>query len=54
MTEPTRWDIVVRLTHWTIAFLFLANFFVVEEGSDIHEWAGYALLVALGIRLLWG
>ncbi|MDF2185266.1 cytochrome b/b6 domain-containing protein [Grimontia hollisae] len=54
MTEPTRWDIVVRLTHWTIAILFLANFFVLEEGSVIHEWAGYALLVTLGIRLLWG
>ncbi|MEJ2765151.1 cytochrome b/b6 domain-containing protein [Photobacterium sp. MCCC 1A19761] len=48
------WDKVVRLTHWTVAVLFLSNFFLLEEGSELHEWAGYLILVAIGVRLVWG
>ncbi len=54
MTKPYVWDMVVRLTHWTVAALFLANFFVTEEGSDVHEWVGYVVLAAVAVRLLWG
>lgn len=54
MTKPFVWDVVVRITHWTVAVLFLANFFVTEEGSDVHEWVGYIVLATVAIRLLWG
>lgn len=54
MTKPYVWDAIVRLTHWTVAAMFLANYFVTEEGSDTHEWVGYIVLGALVIRLLWG
>ena len=47
------WDPLVRITHWLIAALFLANFWVLEEG-DWHEWAGYAVLALLLVRWLWG
>jgi len=54
MTKPFVWDTVVRLTHWTVAVLFLSNYFVTEEGSDSHEWVGYVVLATIAIRLLWG
>jgi len=54
MTKPYVWDIVVRLTHWTVAAMFLANYLVTEEGSETHEWVGYIVLAAIAVRLLWG
>ncbi len=54
MTKPYVWDVIVRLTHWTVAILFLSNYLLTEEGSDIHEWVGYLVLGTLAVRLLWG
>ncbi|WP_283161926.1 flagellin hook IN motif-containing protein, partial [Vibrio cholerae] len=34
--------------------LFLANFFAIEEGSDLHEWVGYVVMGAIILRLGWG
>lgn len=48
------WDILVRITHWSIACLFLVNYWLFEAGEDLHEWAGYALLAVLTVRLVWG
>jgi cytochrome b len=48
------WDIVVRITHWTVAALFLSNYFLTEEGSDLHQWVGYIVIAVICIRLLWG
>ncbi|HDY7420985.1 TPA: cytochrome b/b6 domain-containing protein [Vibrio vulnificus] len=54
MTNTFKWDWVVRATHWTVAVLFFANFFVLEEGSEWHHWAGYLILLSLSLRLAWG
>ncbi|HDY7838387.1 TPA: cytochrome b/b6 domain-containing protein [Vibrio vulnificus] len=54
MTNTFKWDWVVRATHWTVAVLFFANFFVLEEGSEWHRWAGYLILLSLSLRLAWG
>ncbi|MBE3668614.1 cytochrome b [Vibrio navarrensis] len=54
MTNTFKWDWVVRATHWMVALLFFANFFALEEGSDLHKWAGYLILLSVAIRLLWG
>ncbi|EJU9787043.1 TPA: cytochrome b [Vibrio vulnificus] len=54
MTNTFKWDWVVRVTHWTVAVLFFANFFVLEEGSEWHHWAGYLILLSLSLRLAWG
>ena len=54
MTKRSRWDPVVKLTHWSIAAAVLANAVFTEEGSNAHVWVGYALTAILGLRLLWG
>lgn len=54
MTRDFMWDKLVRITHWSVAALFLANYVVTEEGSDVHEWVGYGVIGCVAIRLLWG
>lgn len=54
MTKDIIWDPIVRLFHWSVALLFLLNYFILEEGSDWHEWAGYYILGALVVRIVWG
>jgi cytochrome b len=49
-----RWDPVVRLTHWVIAFGVLANGFLTEEGGRAHVWIGYVVFSLLALRLVWG
>lgn len=48
------WDPLIRFFHWTVAAVFLLNFLFFEEGETFHRWAGYYILAALAIRLLWG
>ncbi|WEN14504.1 cytochrome b/b6 domain-containing protein [Rhodanobacter sp. AS-Z3] len=47
------WDPLVRLFHWSLAGLFLANFFT-EEGELVHRGFGYAILGLIAVRLVWG
>ena len=48
------WDPLIRLFHWTVAAVFLLNFLVFEEGGSNHRWAGYYILAALAVRVIWG
>jgi cytochrome b len=51
------WDLPTRLSHWAIALLVLAQFGSGLFGilpMDSHLWCGYALLVALLFRIMWG
>ena len=50
----TLWDPVVRLLHWILVLAFLLNYFVVEEGDDVHQWLGYLAAVAIVTRVVWG
>lgn len=50
----SRWDPVVRITHWTIAAAVLLNGLVTEGGDTVHVWIGYAMVAMLVLRLLWG
>ncbi|WP_325205834.1 cytochrome b/b6 domain-containing protein [Vibrio sp. 03_296] len=34
--------------------VFCLNFFVLEEGSEWHHWAGYLILLSLSLRFAWG
>lgn len=58
MTSAAReipvWDMFIRLFHWSVATLFLLDFWVLEEGDPPHEWAGYAIGCLLLMRLAWG
>lgn len=47
------WDPLVRVLHWSLAIVFLANFFA-EGGDPPHEWLGYAALAVIGLRFVWG
>lgn len=48
------WDPIIRLFHWTVAATFLLNFLIFEEGETLHRWAGYYILAALAVRIIWG
>ena len=49
-----KWDPVVRLIHWAVAGLFLANYFYTDPGYDAHINIGWIILSLVGARLLWG
>ena len=52
-TEVTVWDPFVRFLHWSVALTILVNAFT-EDAILIHEWTGYAAVVLVVLRLLWG
>ena len=50
----TLWDPVVRVTHWAVAGIVLANAFLTRGGSVPHVALGWALMGLLALRLVWG
>ena len=50
----TIWDRVVGLFHWSVAALFLLNFWLFEAGEALHENVGYAVAALLAVRIIWG
>lgn len=48
------WDPLIRLFHWSLVFIFVANYFVNEKGEDWHQWLGYTAVAWLLIRFIWG
>ena len=48
------WDPLLRLTHWGIAVVVLANYAFTKPGGSIHIAMGWAGLGLLALRLLWG
>ena len=48
------WDPLVRIFHWGTAFLFIANFAILEDDGAAHRYAGYLLFGLVLVRLLWG
>ncbi len=54
-TEHIRvWDILVRVTHWTVTTGVIANLLFTDHGSEIHQYVGYTVVGSVVIRLLWG
>ncbi|MGO1297712.1 MAG: cytochrome b/b6 domain-containing protein [Vibrio sp.] len=54
MTNTTQWDRMVKMTHWSVAILFLINYFMTKAGSSLHQWVGYTVVGLVAVRLLWG
>jgi cytochrome b len=56
INSPTtlRWNWLVRVVHWSVAGLFFANYFFTDHGYPTHQKVGWAVLILVGIRLLWG
>ena len=50
----TLWDPLVRVFHWSIAIIFVANMYFNEAGDDWHQWLGYAMVALLLVRFIWG
>lgn len=48
------WDPLIRLFHWSIAAIVVANYFFNEEGDDWHQWLGYVAIAWLTVRFFWG
>lgn len=50
------WDLPTRLFHWTLVVLMIVQWLTAENSStmDYHAWGGYAVLVLVLFRLMWG
>ncbi len=49
------WDLPTRAFHWAVAVLVAGAWLSAELGYlELHRWNGYAVLVLLGFRILWG
>jgi cytochrome b len=48
------WDRFVRLFHWSLVGCVLLNFFVVDDGETLHQWAGYTASALVAARIVWG
>jgi cytochrome b len=48
------WDPAVRVAHWLLVALFAVAYFTGEGESELHVYAGYAVIAIVAFRLLWG
>ena len=48
------WDLFVRCFHWALVACVLANWFIVDDGEDLHQWLGYLASALVGARVVWG
>ena len=48
------WDRVIRGCHLILVAAFFSNYFLNEEGDDVHAWLGYAAAFAVLVRFVWG
>ena len=53
--KANKWDLFVRLSHWTMVALIATCWFTAENGHmQWHYYSGYALLAIVLLRVLWG
>jgi len=51
------WDLPVRILHWSLVILFIAAYVTNWLGAEYftyHLWTGYAVIVLVSFRILWG
>lgn len=48
------WDPLVRIGHWALAISIALAWFTRTGGGVWHEWTGYASLVLITLRIVWG
>ncbi|TGD74715.1 hydrogenase [Mangrovimicrobium sediminis] len=49
------WDIPTRIFHWSVVVCVALAWWSGEEGNfEVHEWAGYTLVVLVLTRIVWG
>lgn len=48
------WPWWIRLLHWGLVLVFVVNYFVLEPGSDLHNWLGYIITILVVLRIIVG
>jgi cytochrome b len=48
------WDLLLRLLHWATASCVLVAWVTPNDYDTLHRSAGYAVLMLMALRLLWG
>ncbi len=48
------WDPLVRVFHWSLVLFFLTAYLTGDDFENIHIYAGYAVSMLVGFRLIWG
>jgi cytochrome b len=48
------WDLPLRLLHWATALCVLVAWFTPNTYDTLHRSAGYAVLILVPVRLVWG
>jgi cytochrome b len=48
------WDPLIRIFHWSLVLSVVIAFISEDDWMNVHIWAGYAISLLIGIRLLWG
>lgn len=45
---------LIRFIHWGIAFIVFFNLFILNDGEDVHRYLGYAAVLLVVTRLVYG
>ena len=48
------WDPLVRIFHWSLVLAFSGAYLLGDDGGQLHQALGYAVLGLVGFRLVWG
>lgn len=48
------WDPFVRVFHWTLVACVLGNYFLINDGEDLHQALGYLACALVTARVVWG
>ena len=48
------WDPFIRLFHWSLVGLFVLSYLTGDDYEQIHSYSGYALVILIGMRVIWG